>query len=312
MSRLEQIPGRLKPQQKDTRPVSLFIAGIAFAILWPSAATASKIALVYAQPFVIAVFRFFIAGSIMIFISHIILRNRLPTRREWRQLAVYGLLNITLYLGLFIVAMQFISPGLGSLSIATNPVLITHINTFILRRPVKRKVIYSLILCASGVLLAAWPLFVTSHATPGGLGMLMGSMLLYSLGVIYFSEHKWNDLHILTLNGWQTLIGGTFLLPAMAFTWRPAENQMTWPFLTSVLWLAIPVSIFAIQLWLYLLKESPVKASFWLFLCPISGFVIAKIMVNEPITIFTVSGMILVIVGLYLVQKPKTTVVASD
>jgi probable blue pigment (indigoidine) exporter len=312
MKGLEPKTGRLPPQQKDTRPIGFFIAGIAFAILWPSAATASKIALEYAQPFVIAVYRFFIAGSIMIFISHIILRNRLPTRKEWRQLAVYGLLNITLYLGLFIVSMQYISPGLGSLSIATNPVLITLINTFILRRPVKRKVIYSLVLCAAGVLLAAWPLFITSHATPGGLGMLMGSMLLYSFGVIYFSEHKWNDLHILTINGWQTLIGGTFLLPAMAFTWNPERNQITWPFASAVLWLAIPVSIFAIQLWLFLLKENPVKASFWLFLCPISGFVIAKIMVDEPITVYTISGMILVIIGLYLVQKPKSRVVSSD
>ncbi|RZA13936.1 MAG: YbbR-like domain-containing protein, partial [Proteobacteria bacterium] len=105
-----------------------------------------------------------------------------------------------------VVESRLISPGLGSLSIATNPVLITLINTFILRKPVKRKVIYSLILCAAGVLLAAWPLFITAHATPGGLAMLMGSMLLYSFGVIYFSEHKWNDLHILTINGWQTLL----------------------------------------------------------------------------------------------------------
>lgn len=39
--------------------------GIVFAILWSSAATATKIALESAQPLVIAVTRFLVAGSLM-------------------------------------------------------------------------------------------------------------------------------------------------------------------------------------------------------------------------------------------------------
>lgn len=292
---------------KDRSQLNFFIAGIAFAILWPSAATASKIALYYGQPFFISVCRFFTGGLIMLFISHIIMRKRLPRQHEWKQLAIYGLLNISLYLGLYIVAMQFVSPGLGALSIATNPVFISLINAFILRKPLKSRVVYSLLLCITGVLIAAWPLFATAHATPGGLTMLMASMLIYSFGVIYYSERNWNNLHILTINGWQTILGGAFLLPLMFLTWEPAKNQLNWHFTAAVLWLAVPVSIIAVQLWLYLLRDNAVKASFWLFLCPISGFLIARVMVNEPITIFTVSGMLLVIVGLYLVQRSRST-----
>jgi drug/metabolite transporter (DMT)-like permease len=231
------------------------------------------------------------------------MRKRLPQKVEWKQLCIYGLLNISLYLGLFIVAMQYISPGLGSLAIATNPVFISLISTFILKKPLKRKVLFSLVLCLAGVMLAAWPLFASSHATPGGLIILILSMLIYSLGVIYFSERNWNDLHILTINGWQTLLGGIFLLPVTAFTYSPSKNSFNGRFFGSILWLAIPVSIVAVQIWLYLLRDNPIKASFWLFLCPLSGFVIANVMVNEPITIYTILGMLLVIFGLYLVQK---------
>lgn len=287
----------------DKKAFRFFVAGIAFAILWPSAATAGKIALESAQPFVISVLRFFIGGVIMLFISHILMRKRLPQKKEWKQLCIYGLLNISLYLGIYIVALQYISAGLGSLAIATNPVLISLISTFILKKPLKQKVLFSLALCLMGVLLAAWPLFESSHATPGGLILLMLSMLIYSLGVIYFSEKNWNDLHILTINGWQTLLGGIFLLPVTAFTYSPEKNNLNLRLMGSVLWLAIPVSIIAVQIWLYLLRDNAVKASFWLFLCPISGFVIAGMMVNEPITIFTISGMLLVIFGLYIVQK---------
>lgn len=239
----------------------------------------------------------------MLFISHIILRKRLPQKVEWKQLCIYGLLNISLYLGLYIFAIKYVSAGLGSLAIATNPVFISLISTFVLKKPLKRNALFSLVLCMTGVLLAAWPLFATAHATPLGIIMLITSMLIYSAGVIYFSEKNWNDLHILTINGWQTILGGLFLLPVTIITYLPEKNHYNTELVGSVLWLAIPVSIIAVQLWLYLLRDNPIKASFWLFLCPLSGFIIANLVVNEPITIFTLSGMLLVIVGLYIIQK---------
>jgi LPXTG-motif cell wall-anchored protein len=61
----------------------------------------------------------------------------------------------------------------------------------------------------------------------------------------------------------------------------------------------------AVQLWLFLLKDNAVKASFWLFLCPVSGYLIANTLMHEPIGLFTIAGMALVIAGLYLVQRKK-------
>ena len=291
---------------QPNRGLRVFLAGIGFTVLWPSAATASKIALSSAQPLVLSVFRFFIGGAIMLAVSHALMRQRFPTGKEWKQLAIYGLLNISLYLGIYIIAMQYVSAGLGSLAIATNPVFISLISGLLLKKPVGKPVVISLIICLTGVFLAAWPLFEGAQATPGGIVLLLLSMLIYSLGVIYYSESSWNGLHILTINGWQTLLGGFFLLPFAAITYEPGHNEFNTEFWLSVLWLAIAVSIAAVQLWLYLLRDNPVKASFWLFFCPIAGFLIARVMVGEPITWFTVWGMVLVIAGLYLVQRRKS------
>src|SRR5690606_8021733 len=101
------------------------IAGTVFAILWASASAATKIGLLSAQPFVIAIARFAVAATVMLVIAHVVMRQRLPVgRRLWRQLALYGFLNVGLYLGLYVVAMQEVSAGLGALFVATNPVLI--------------------------------------------------------------------------------------------------------------------------------------------------------------------------------------------
>lgn len=281
-------------------------AGTGFAFLWSSASAATKIGLLSAQPFVIAVTRFFLAGIIMIFLSHVIFRKRLPQKNEWKQLAVYGLLNISIYLGLFVIAMQHISAGLGSLSIATNPVFISVIGAFLFKQKIKPAIVYSLLLCIAGVIIAAYPLLQNSFATPAGLIILIISMLSYSVAALYFSNRQWNGLDILTINGWQTLIGGTFLLPFLFFFYDMHKNSYDLNWMSAVLWLAIPVSIGAVQLWLYLLKDNPVKAAFWLFLCPVFGFIIAAIVMKEPITIYTLTGLLFVMSGLYLVQKKKT------
>jgi drug/metabolite transporter (DMT)-like permease len=289
----------------NSKAYLLFSAGLLFAILWPSAATATKIGLQYAQPFVICIARFFTAGIFMLAITHGMLRNRLPQKQEWKQLAIYGLLNITIYLGLYVIAMEQASAGLGSLAVATNPVFISLITTFLFGHTIRFITIVSLVLCTGGVLVAAWPLLLNSSATPLGIILLMICMLVYSAGTIYFSKKKWNDLHILTINGWQTLLGGIFLLPLALVTYKPTHNNYNLAFAGSVLWLAIPVSFIAVQLWLYLLKDNVVKASFWLFLCPVSGFMIANIMMKEAIGAFTIGGMAMVMVGLYLVQRKK-------
>jgi drug/metabolite transporter (DMT)-like permease len=286
--------------------ILLFFAGLVFAVLWSSASTATKLGLQAAQPLMICVTRFFLAGVLMLVIAHLLLRSRLPSGREWGQLAVYGLLNISLYLGLYVVAMQHVSPGLGSLAIATNPVFINLISALFFRQRLRVYTLLSLLLCSAGVVLAAWPLLQNSAATPGGLLLLLVSMLAYSAGVLYFSRVPWNGLSILAINGWQTLLGGVFLVPFAFATYEHSRNSWDLPTIGAVLWLAIPVSIIAVQLWLYLLRDNAARASFWLFLCPVSGFLIANVVMKEPIGVYTISGMVLVIGGLYLVLSKKS------
>lgn len=293
------IKEKMLPITTKIKEFKIIIAGILFAFLWASASTATKIGLHAAQPFVISIFRFIIAGSIMLFLSHIVMAKRLPEKKEWVQISIYGLFNITFYLGLYVVAMQKVSAGLGSLAVATNPVFIVLISAVWLSHKIKFKNILSLILCFIGVFLAAYPLLQSSFATPGGILILVTSMIAYSLGTIYYYKQNWNGLHILTINGWQTIIGAVFLLPVLFFTYESDKNIFNSDFWFSTSWLAIAVSIGAVQFWLYLLKNNPIKASYWLFLCPIFGFLIAYFVVDEPLTLYTLFGVVFVIIGLY-------------
>jgi probable blue pigment (indigoidine) exporter len=288
--------------QKGVWPL---VAGLFFSLLWSSAATATKIGLQVAQPFTICVVRFFLAGLLMILISHLLLRQRLPRGKEWRQIVLYGVLSNSVYLGLYVIAMRQVSAGLGSLSVATNPLFINLLTAIFLRQRLTVKTLLCLLICMTGVVLAAWPLLQNSTATPEGLLILLAGMIAYSVGVIYFSRVEWNELPLLAINGWQVLMGGVFLLPVAAAVYRPELNHWSVKAMSAIGWLAIPVSIGAVQLWLYLLKRDAARSSFWLFLTPVFGFAISNVFTGEPITGYTLVGMVLVIGGIYWQNAKK-------
>lgn len=238
----------------------------------------------------------------MLFWGKVILKERLPDPDEWRPLFIYGILNVTIYLGFFVLGMKEVSAGIGSLSTATNPLFISLMSAFYLGRKVSPREWAGLLLGMLGVGLAAYPLLQKSVVTPLGLFYLLVSMLAYSAGTIFYAQQTWR-LPRLAINGWQVLLGGVFLVPFTWFFYQETANTFDPRYWLSVAWLVLPVSVVAVQLWLYLLKSDTVRASLWLFLCPIFGFLLAWWLLNEPITIYTLAGTALVLCGLGLGQK---------
>ncbi len=274
-------------------------------MLWASAATAGKIGIQSVEPLLLFNIRFLLAGAMMLLYAHVFAGHPLPQGADWKKLIIFGLLNTTFYLGLYIIALKQVSAGIGSLATATNPLMIGVLTAVWTRRSVKAVQWVSIALGMAGVIIATYPLMQNASATWQGLVLMLLSMLCYSAGVIYFAETRW-QLQSVVINGWQVFIGGLLLIPFSVIMHHPETvNHYDFRFWAAESWLIIPVSIISVQLWLYLLKVDAVRASLWLFLCPVFGFIYAAILLSEPITLYTVAGTLFVITGLYLGQKKK-------
>ncbi|MCF0070473.1 EamA family transporter [Dyadobacter sp. CY261] len=281
--------------------------GLLFSILWSSASVATKFGVQYASPLILANVRFFIAGILLLSFSYLFAKNksyRLPTKKEWRQLALFGFLNTTLYLGLYVYAMKYTAAGIGSLAVSTNPLIIVLLSSWWLNRKPKAEEWTGIILGMGGVCVATYPLLADSYTTVEGITLLLISMIAVSAASVYYATIKW-ELPNLLINGWQVFLGGVFLLPTTllladfgATSWNPV-------FWGSVLWLSLAVSIAGLICWFYLLRIDTVKASLWLFLCPLFGFFFAWWLMDEPVTVYTIFGTLLVIAGLYAGQRTK-------
>ena len=280
------------------------LPGFFFALLWASASVATKFGIQSADPLILANTRFFIAGGLLLLYAYGLKRNPLPKGNEWRQLAVFALLNTTVYLAAFVLAMKEVAAGIGSLSTATNPLFIIVMSAVWLKRPLRWYEGAGVALGLGGVALATWPLLQNSFATARGVLILMAGMVAVSAATVYYSRCQFR-LPNVVVNGWQVFLGGLQLLP---FTLYGAD----WPaarfdgrFWGSVFWLIVPVSIAALQLWFHLVRQDAVRASFWLFLCPIFGFLYSSVLLHEPLSWHTFAGTALVLTGLYLGQLEK-------
>jgi probable blue pigment (indigoidine) exporter len=277
------------------------VSGLLFAVLWSSASAAGKFGLMSSEPLTLFTLRFVFAGVLLLGFSLFQKKPRLPRSGEWRQLTIFGALNTTLYLGIFILALKEVAASITTLMLALNPLLISTITSIWLKRQITAREWLSIALGITGVGISTFPLVHNGYASPLGLCLLVISMFTYSLGAVYYSSVQWK-LSRAVINGWQVLIGGLLLLPFTLY-FEGKQTHFDIRFWLSLAWLVIPVSIAAVQLWLYLLKEDAVRASLWLFLCPVFGLMYASVLLNEPFTMYTASGATLVLVSLYWGQQ---------
>lgn len=285
----------------DNSFIKYILTGILFSALWSSASIAGKFGLYSVEPLVFFNIRFLLAGALLLLYAHVYKKSQFPKGLEWKQLIIFGTFNTALYLGIFILALQYITAGVSALAIALNPLFISLMSSVGHKRKVTSTEWVSICLGITGVFIASFPLLKGNEVTLTGLLLLALSMLTYSYGSVYYASVTWK-LERVTINGWQVLIGGLLITP-FTFLFHSEVNHFDLPFWLSLAWLIIPVSIIAVQLWLVLLKADAVKASIWLYLCPIFGLLFSALLLDEPLSMFTLSGTVLVLCAVFIGQK---------
>jgi len=279
------------------------VEGLLFALLWASATVATKFAIKSADLFLLTFIRFSIVAILLQ--SYRLLKKSqypLPAKKDFGSLFILGLLNITIYMSGFLIAIQTVSAGMVSLVSASNPLILILLSSFILKRKLLLNEIIGIIISLSGLILATIPNLHDNHSTIIGLIALIIGNISLSLGSIYYSKSQ-ISLPKISVNTWQITFGSILFIPIILIN---SSNNFIVPdlnFYLSLSWLVIPVSIIAYTLWLRLLDKDSIKAGIWLFLTPVLGYLMAIVILNEPITIYGIAGAILVVSGLLFTRK---------
>ncbi|MED4241010.1 DMT family transporter [Priestia megaterium] len=275
--------------------------GILFTILWASGAVSVKFGLLSAPPLIMGTIRFLLAGGLLLLYIYFFKKGtyRMPHKKEWKTLILLGLFNTSLYLGCGFWALQTVSSGFFNLAVVINPFLVALLSSILMKRSIQKKEWIGMIFSTIGLIIATYPLLEHSHSTWSGLLLLIIGMVSMAIGSVYFQKQKL-ELPSLVINAWQVLFGGVILiLPSIILEFnKPFILDLN--LIMYLVWSVLGVSIFAMILWFYLLKQDAVKANIWLFLTPIAGYFLSSTLLGEEVTIYDILASLFVFTGLYL------------
>lgn len=251
-------------------------------------------------------FRFMIAGGVLLVVAAA-RRRRFPTTgRALGRLAVLGLLNHGLYLGLSAIALQWIASSTGAVLASVNPLMVALAALVVLheRLPIVR--IIGMLIAFGSVLI-----IVGARAqlgdSPGGMALILVANASMVAGTILFK--RWapvGDLAI--LNGVQLVVASAALL-AVSFAVEAPLTTVRWEasFALSLAYLIVAVSWGAVLIWFYLLRNGDAgRASSFLFLNPVIGLFLGAALLGDPLRAIDFVGSAGVALGIYLVQRERS------
>ncbi len=128
------------------------LMGLAFAVMWASAFTSTRMIVTEAPPLMALALRFALSGVVGVMIALAMGQTwRTLTRAQWRAVLILGLCQNALYLGLNWTAMQWIEAGLASIIAATMPLMVAALGWSLMGERLRPMGVGGLILGVVGV-----------------------------------------------------------------------------------------------------------------------------------------------------------------
>lgn len=276
-----------------------------FVLIWTSAFPAAKIGLADSPPLIFLAARFLTAGALLL--AWAALRGELRglTVRDLATLALLGLLNHALYLGLSWTGMGTLSSGLTTIIISANPILVALFSAALLGERLSGRKLAGLALGFAGVVLIARNRLAGGSDPAEGLLLVTGALFTLALGTVLYKRLR-VSVGLAANTGLQTFLAGALLLPLALATENPADVHLTAGFLAAFVWMVAVVSIGAYLLWFALLERgSASAASAWLFLAPPLGLAAGELLLGEQVGAADYLGILPVVLGIALVTRAR-------
>ena len=187
-------------------------------ILWGSTYIVTSEWLPPDRPFTTAAIRCLPAGLLLVAAAGGILK-----RNQILPVVVLALLNITIFQGFLFTAANLLPGGIASLAGALQPLLVLILVWWLDRSPPTPVKLAAAAVAVIGMaMLLAGP-GAGGQWDPKGLAAALVATVSVSIG-LYLSGKWRQDMGVISLTGWQLLIGGLFLLPVALVTEEPLHG----------------------------------------------------------------------------------------
>ena len=277
--------------------------------IWGSTWFAIKFQLGQVDPLVSVVYRFLIAGLLLMAFSAIRKLNLRYTFQEHLLMILQGVILFGFNYWLVYLAEINLTSGIVaiifSFSIFTN----IFFNYLLLKGKIKKEVMAGAILGIAGTLM------IFNHELQNseqialgyeGLMFCLGSIVLASLGNILSKYNQTRKLPVVQTNAFSMTYGSLGMMLMVPLSGRSFSFEVSFPYIASLLYLSLFGSIIAFTLYLKLVGDiGPDRAGYTTLVAPVIALVISSFFENYQWGIVAGLGVLLLFAGNILALKMK-------
>lgn len=277
------------------------MAFFVLVVVWGSSFAAIKVGLDYTPPVLFAGLRTLLAG-LVITLAALVWTGRPEFGGGLSAVSVSALFNVCLFIGLQTFAVLYLPSGSAAVLIYLQPILVGLLAWMFLGEGLSATKLLGLGLGFSGVVA------VSAGSLSGALsplGVVFGVLaaLSWAVGTVHFKRFGSRGSTLWFVAG--TFLLGGAVLTALGLLIEPLSGiRWTGTFVASLLYTSVAGTGMAWVLWLSLVAAGEAsRVAAYIFFVPLVSVVVGALFLGETLSYTLTLGAILVVAGIYLVNR---------
>lgn len=275
-----------------------------FVMLWATGFIGARFAMPHAEPFAFLAVRFAITFGLL-WVLVIVLRSRSLSPRDAVHAAIAGVLMHGIYLGGVFWAIDNGMPaGLSALIVGLQPLITAVLAGAALGEKVLPRHWAGLAVGFVGVAIVLWPKMAHASADVTGatLAACFLAVLAMSAGTVWQKRFV-SGGDLVTGTMWQYL-GGAVPMVALSLALETGSYTLNAELVFAMLWLVLVLSLGAIFLLMFLIREGAIaKVASLFYLVPAATAVLAWLLFGETLSPLQLFGMVVTTAGVGLATQ---------
>lgn len=282
------------------------IAPFLFVWLWSTGFIGAKYGLPYIEPFFMLFIRFCFVILIFLILINIYKSKWLNQTQSLQQIFIGTLIHGGYLGGVFFAIKLGVPAGITAIIVGLQPIVTSGIGYLFLKQSLNSKQAIGLLLGFIGVSLVILEKasIDTQNMDPLGLFACFIALFCISLGTV-LQKKLASNVSLLTGSFYQ-YIGAIIIVALITFSMEQQIVVYTSELFIAMAWLVIGLSVFAVLLLLYMIKEGEVaKVTSYFYLVPPAAVIQSWLIFDERLGILAIIGSLLTVVGVVFVVKSQ-------
>ena len=275
-----------------------------FVFLWSTGFVGAKYTLPYAEPFTLLWIRMSITALVFLVLIWIFNAKKLTVSLAFHQMVVGALFHVGYLGGVFAAISLGMPAGVSAIIVGLQPILTVVIALFWFDERLIWRQWLGLVCGFVGIAIVLYggEKMGDFEVTKTTLMFSFVSVVSISVGTLY-QKRFGKGVDIITGSFFQYLMAA-ILLGIIAFSFETRQVDWGWPFIFGLVWLIFVLSIAAVLLLMYLIRVGEAaKVASYFYLVPVSAATLTWFLFDEKLSLTSIFGMILTVLGIYLVIK---------